>query len=426
MAQIGTSGLPREIRGSEGDELSGRRIALCVTASISCYRAPDIARLLIRHGADVYPVMTKRSSLLIGPEVMRWATGNEVVTEITGEIEHVKLTEGELRVDAVVVAPATGNTIAKISSGISDSPVTLVAASALGAGIPLILAPAMHESMMRNVFLMEAVERLRSSGVRVIEPRFEEGKAKLSDEQSILDAVIDALTPKLLSGRRFIVTAGPTREYIDDVRFITNASSGMMGIEVARALKHLGGEVSLVLGPSPIEPPSGVRVYRVETADEMTRAVLDEAGKGGVEALFAAAAVSDYRLEGRVRGKIETRDNPTLQLTLTTTPKLVREARRASPAMEIVAFRAAYGGDVDPASQYAAVGREIDAIMLVINDVSRRDIGFGSRHNEATIITRSGRIVKTGLLTKSRLARVVVEEYMREKEATSRGGPGGI
>ncbi|MEM3041045.1 MAG: flavoprotein, partial [Nitrososphaerota archaeon] len=153
------------IRGSYGHELKGKKIALCITSSVSCYRAPDIARLLIRHGAEVIPVMTREAARLISPEILKWATGNEPIVEITGKTEHVMLTETESRVDLVLIAPATANTIGKIASGISDNSVTLLASCALGAGIPIIIVPAAHETMIFNPLLTRAIRILRDAGI---------------------------------------------------------------------------------------------------------------------------------------------------------------------------------------------------------------------------------------------------------------------
>jgi Phosphopantothenoylcysteine synthetase/decarboxylase len=189
----------------------------------------------MRHGADVIPVMTREAASLLSPEVMRWATGNDPVVEVTGRIEYVELTEGRGRVDAVLVAPMTQNEAAKVVSGIADDAVSLLVSCALGSEIPVIVAPAMHASMHSSPVVREVLERLRSLGVTIVGPSVEEGKAKLAQLEDVLDAVIYATWPKPLPGKRYVVTAGPTRERIDMVRFLTNPSSGRMGFELARA-----------------------------------------------------------------------------------------------------------------------------------------------------------------------------------------------
>jgi phosphopantothenoylcysteine decarboxylase/phosphopantothenate--cysteine ligase len=166
----GAEALGLEIKGTWGDELAGRKIAHCITGSVSIYRAPDIARTLIRHGADVFPIMSPDAAKLLSPEIMEWATGQDPVTVIGGRIEHIWLTEGPGRVDLVLVAPASASTIAKMSHGISDTSVTLVVSAALGAGIPIVVSPAMHGSMFANPAVMESLSRLREMGVAVVEP----------------------------------------------------------------------------------------------------------------------------------------------------------------------------------------------------------------------------------------------------------------
>ena len=402
----------KDITGSHGDELAGKRIALCVTASASIYRAPETARLLMRHGADVIPVMTREAASLLSPEVMRWATGNDPVVEVTGRIEYVELTEGRGRVDAVVVAPMTENAAAKVVGGIADDAVSLLVSCALGSGIPVVVAPAMHASMYSSPVVRDLMARLRSLGIVVVGPTVEEGKAKLAQPEDVLDAVIYATWPKPLSGRRYVVTAGPTRERIDMVRFVTNPSSGRMGLELARVLRALGGEVTIVHGPVSLRPPWDVKAVGVESAREMLAAVLG--ALEGADGLFAAAAVADYEPAEVHSGKIESRRHPTLQLTLRATPKVVEEVRRSFPGIDLVLFKASYGAVEDPREvfqEYAA----LDPVLVAVNDVSRKGIGFGAEENELVVVTRSGLVRKLGPARKSRVARDLVQLYLEEK-----------
>ena len=408
-----------DIWGSWGDELKGRRIALCVTSSVSCYRAPDIARLLIRHGADVIPVMTRNAARLISPEIMRWATGNDPIVEITGRIEHVALTESEGKVDLVLIAPATANTVAKIASGVADNSVTLLASCALGAGIPIIIVPAAHDTMLFNPLFTRSVRILRDAGIKIVEPVMEERKAKLRPPEEILEVVIETLMPKPLQGRRFIVTAGPTRESIDDVRFITNASSGKMGIEIARHLKRLGAEVTLIHGPTSEKIPRGVNAISVTSADEMVSKLLEEAQRTRPDAVFAAAAITDYKPSERTPGKIDSRSQESITIRLVRTGKAIQMLRKASPDVDIVAFRAVYGPVEDPVAEFRMLQSEAGVMMIVINDVSRREVGFGSDLNEVTIVTQSLKILKTGMRPKKEIARIVVDTYLEEKARVS-------
>ena len=180
----------KSITGSKSKELMGKRIILCVTGSVAAIRSPDIARELMRLGADVYVVMTKMAEHIVHPDMFEWSTGNPVVTELTGKIEHVQYGgEHEKHADLILVAPSTANTIGKAAAGIDDTPVTTLLTTAIGAGIPVIIAPAMHASMYRHPIVNENIEKLRRIGVEVLMPRFEEGKAKIPDTPEIVEAV---------------------------------------------------------------------------------------------------------------------------------------------------------------------------------------------------------------------------------------------
>ena len=248
----------KDIVGSEGSELAGKKIALCITGSVAAYKSPDLARELMRLGAEVFCVMTQAAQKIIHPYLMEWATGNPVVTELTGGLEHVALAgEHEERVDLVLVAPATANTISKAACGIGDTSVTSVISTAMGAGIPIIVVPAMHESMYKHPAVAENLRKLREMGVYVVEPVIEEKKAKLPDVQDVVDEVVNVLSPKDMQGMKVLVTAGPTYEPIDPVRIITNRSSGKMGIAIAREARRRGAEVTLVCGPTDVRIPRG-------------------------------------------------------------------------------------------------------------------------------------------------------------------------
>jgi len=210
--------------------IAGKRVALGICGSVAAMRSPDLARALIRHGAEVFTFMSKASQSIISPDLMEWATGNPVVTALTGKIEHVALGGGAAgSADLVLIAPATANTIGKIAAGIDDTPVTSLATTAIGAGIPIIVAPAMHVSMMRHPAVVENLRRLEGMGIAVLAPEMAEGKAKIASNERILEAALASLSKKDLKGRRMLVTAGATRSYMDAIRYLTNSSSGRMG-----------------------------------------------------------------------------------------------------------------------------------------------------------------------------------------------------
>src|SRR6058998_3296367 len=246
----------KDITGTSGTQLSGKKIALLVSSSVAAFKVPEIARELMRHGADVYAVISPSTEKMIGSDLLEWATGNPVVRELTGKLEHIALAgKSSGHVDLVLIAPATANTIGKLATGIDDTPVTTVAATAIGSKLPVLIAPAMHEPLYDHPIAQENMVRLKRIGVEFVEPEIVEGKAK------IVQAVITRLSSQLssqrrdLEGHRVLVTAGPTIEHIDPVRVITNRSSGKMGVAIAEEAWSRGAETTLILGPGSVTPP---------------------------------------------------------------------------------------------------------------------------------------------------------------------------
>jgi len=381
----------KDITGSEGSELRGKRIVLGITGSVSAYKAADIARALMRHGAEVYAVMTPAAQEIIHPNLMEWSTGNPVVTKLTGKVEHVKFTTGEAKADLVIVAPATANTIGKIAAGIDDTPVTSYVSSALGAAIPIVIAPAMHDTMIKHPIIQENMRRLRGVGVTILEPTPEEGKAKLTDVESILEAAIVALTRKDLEGLNVLVTGGPTVEPIDAVKVITNRSSGKMAVALAKVAARRGARVTLLYGPGSESPPNTVRTISVATAEDMLREVKRELSNGGYHLMIAAAAVSDYGPERVHTGKISSK-NTRLSIELRSTPKTIDVVKSISPKTFLIIFKAEHGLSPEELLRRAKERMQTArADMAVVNDVGKEGIGFGSERNEVTVVQKDGR-----------------------------------
>ncbi|TFF93980.1 bifunctional phosphopantothenoylcysteine decarboxylase/phosphopantothenate--cysteine ligase CoaBC, partial [Candidatus Thorarchaeota archaeon] len=263
------------IKGSVSNTLSGKTIALCVTGSVAAVETVALSRKLMRHGAEIYVVMSQWAQKMVHPYLLEWATGNPVVTELTGQTEHITLAgKHDEHVDLVLVAPSTANTVGKIACGIDDTPVTTVVSSAIGAGIPVVVVPAMHESMYDHPAVIENLEKLRDLGVSVISPRLEEAKAKIPEVDTIVEHVIALLGPRDLAGKKFVVTAGPNRGWIDRVRYVTTPSTGKMGIAVAEALLSRGADVTLIVGPTSVKMPGKAEIVQIETQDEMLESVL--------------------------------------------------------------------------------------------------------------------------------------------------------
>jgi len=403
------------IVGSVSRRLEGRRIVLCITGSVAAMEAPRLARELMRHGADVHVVMSRAACRLIGPDLMEWATGNPVVTELTGRLEHVELAgEWEGTADLVLVYPATANTISKVACGIDDTPVTTVVSTALGSRIPVLVAPAMHYSMYRNPFVVESLRRLSEGGVKVIQPRIEEGKAKVASVEEAVEEVLRELSPKDYSGVRALVTAGPTVEYIDPVRVVTNMSSGKMGIELAKELYRRGAEVKLVYGPGTVQPPSWIETIRVVSAQDMLHVVESELSSREYSLFIGAAAVSDYTPEEPLPGKLSTKEVKELTVKLVQTPKVLEAVRRASRSIRIVAFKAEFGVSREELVEKAREKlREIEAEMVIANDLAKPGAGFRSNTNQAIMVDKTGAVLELPLMPKSELAKVILDHLAK-------------
>jgi len=396
----------KDITGNEGSELEGKKIVLGITGSVAAYRAIDLARLLMRHGADVYPVMTESTaSALLSPEMMKWATGNDVVTKLTGNLEHIMLADYGMS-DFVIVYPCTANTIGKMANGIDDTPVTSVLSVALGSKIPIMIAPAMHKAMYENEFIQQNVQKLKGH-VIFVDPTMAEGKAKAAEPEQVLDIAISILSKGPLSGKRVLVTAGSTVEYIDPIRVITNQSSGKMGIAIAREAERMGAEVTLIYGHGSQEPANG-KVIKVSTSEEMHGAVVSELSKK-YDIVVMAAAVADFMPAKRSEKKIDTRAGK-VELPLVPTRKIIDEVKKKSKDTFLVAFKADHN-----VSESALVDKaykmlqECNADLVVANDLGRKGSGAGSDKNEVFIIDRKKSIVHLPLDSKAAIARKLLE-----------------
>ena len=366
----------------------------------------------MRHGAEVYVFMSKAAQELVSPKLMEWATGNPVVTELTGAVEHVAMAgKHPERADLVLVAPATANTIGKMAAGIDDTPVTTLVSTALGSGIPILVAPAMHESMYDHPIVEENIRKLKSIGVWFVGPRLVEGKAKVAEVDEIVEYTIRILRePKDLEGKRVLVTAGPTLEYIDPVRIITNRSSGKMGMAIANEALRRGAEVTVIYGPGTAPPPYGAKVVRVETTEEMHKALVSELEGGRYDVVVAAAAVSDWIPERSYGYKLPSNTLREFTLRLKAAPKLVEYVKRLSPKSFLVAFKAVYRLSVDGLIEegYRKLV-EADADLIVVNDVGRAGSGFMVDTNEVYIVDRDKNVLHVPLSPKTFVAEKILD-----------------
>jgi phosphopantothenoylcysteine decarboxylase/phosphopantothenate--cysteine ligase len=398
----------KDILGTQGDELEDKKIVLCITGSIAAYRAIDLARLLMRHGADVHTVMSESTaSVLLNPEIMRWATGNDVVTKLTGNLEHIFLADYGMS-DIIIVYPCTANTLGKVAAGIDDTPVTSVLSVGLGSKIPIIVAPAMHEAMYENVFVKENVSKLRELMV-FVEPKMEAGKAKVADPELILNATISVLYNRaVLSGKKVLVTAGSTIEYIDPIRIMTNLSSGKMGIAIAQEAKRMGATVTLVYGHGIANPPN-VKIVRVSTGQQMHNAVLSELSSNRYDIAIMSAAVADFAPSKKSDKKIDTRQG-TVELSLIPTGKIIDEVKIKSKETFLVAFKADYCvSDSDLVENAYRKLEEANADIVVANDIGRIGSEPGSDKNEVFIVNKNKEVVHLPPKSKVYVAQILLE-----------------
>ncbi len=382
-----------EIRETKGSRLRGKTICMCLTGSVAVVQAPGIARDLIRNGANVFVAMTKAATELIHPYLMEWATGNPVILGLTGKVEHIQMAGARQnnrgKADLILVCPATSNTINKIAAGIDDNPVTTIVTTAFGSNTPIVIVPAMHDSMYRHPILMENIEKLKKYGIEFIDPRLSENKAKIAEPQQIISRIMDMLSDKKdLLGLNFIVTAGSAREYIDQIRFIGNPATGKMGIAIAEEILSRGGKCTLVLGPTSITPPIGAKIINVETAQQYLDAIKHELSLGKVHVLISAAAISDFTPDKFSEHKISS-ETSELLIKLVPTPKIIDEIRKINKEIFITAFKAetAYEGEalVEKAKKRLAKG---GINLIVANNVSKenKNAGFASDTNDVYII----------------------------------------
>jgi len=320
-----------QLSETKSTKLRGNKIVLGITGSIAAVESVKLCRELIRHGAEVHVVMSKDAQRILHPWAMEFASGRPVTTEIDGRVQHVAFC-GEVpdRADLFIIAPCTANTISKIACGIDDTPVTTFATTALGSGIPVIVVPAMHGSMMKHRAVQDNLVRLKDLGVTVLQPKMEESKAKIPDNSSIVSAVLAILGKRDLVGRRVLVIAGATEEPLDDVRVLTNRSSGETGVELAIAAHERGATVELWVGRCETHIPDHIPHTRFASVSDL----MTLASKIDHDIVLFPAAVSDYS-PSKVDGKMRS-DEDEIIVRLKRNPKIIDTIR----AKVVVGFKA--------------------------------------------------------------------------------------
>jgi len=406
----------KDIKGTTSTILKGKTICMCLTGSVAVMTAPIIAREFMRLGAEVIAVMTKAATQLIQPDLMHWATGNPSITTLTGAVEHVQIAgDRNSTADLVLVCPATANTISKIAAGIDDTPVTTVVTTAFGSGIPIVVVPAMHECMYNHPILGENILKLKRLGVEFIGPRISEGKAKIARIDEIVNRCRDIIVqdPEMKK-YKVLLTVGPTREYIDRVRFISNPSSGKMGMSIAEEIVARGGSVTIIMAKGVPEPPlsNNVRTIEITTTQELLDAVMKELKENTYQFFISAAAVSDFRPKEFVDEKISSQTGE-LIVKLVPTPKIIKEVRKHFPGLFIVAFKAEVPKTPEEMIEKAYASLiSSNSDLVVANDVGRPDTGFESPTNEVYIIDKDKNVFHEPLQTKRLIAVKIVEKML--------------
>jgi phosphopantothenoylcysteine decarboxylase/phosphopantothenate--cysteine ligase len=402
----------KDILGSYSKTLIGKKVALGITGSVAAVKSIDIARLLMRYGAEVFPVMSPEAQRLIHPNLLYWATGNRPITELTGAIEHVQL-GGNVhdKVDLVLIAPATANTIGKAAGGIDDTPVTTLFTTAFGEGIPICMVPAMHAPMYDHPFVAENIEKLRANGIRFILPEVAEGKAKMPDVETIVWTSISLIASDgPLSGKKVVVSAGRTVEYLDPIRVITNNSSGKMGVALIKALLLAGAEVSLVYGKGTEPPLKTVPTIHVDTAEQMMNAVEKLIERENADCFIAAAAVGDWKAKELSEEKISTHSTASVTFEMEPTVKIIDGIKERYPGTYLVAFRALHRKSLEDLEDDAVARMEkARADLIAVNDVSGEEVGFESESNEMRVFSKSGRQYHIPFSRKFKVAERLVE-----------------
>lgn len=388
-------------------------VVLGVTGGISAYKSAEIIRQLIKSGFGVKVVMTKNAGEFITPLTLQTLSKNPVITDMftpyyKEEIEHISLSD---ELDLLLVAPATANIIGKFANGIADD---FLSTLFLSVDRPIVIAPAMNEKMYANEVQQQNIAKLKGLGVEFVDPEKGElacdtiGWGRLADVEKIIKKVLEVIgTGEELLGKKVMVTAGPTQEPIDSVRFLSNPSSGKMGYALAKEAKRRGAEVILISGPTHLEKPSGMEFVSVRTAKEMRKAAMDYFDRADI--IIKAAAVSDFRPKKSVPKKIK-KEREELRLDLERTPDILEEMGQKKGKRILVGFAAETEDMIENAKEKI---RKKNLDLIVANDVSRRDTGFQSDVNKAFLISKNGKVKELPVMRKSLLAREVFDAVVK-------------
>jgi phosphopantothenoylcysteine decarboxylase/phosphopantothenate--cysteine ligase len=393
--------------------LRGKKIVLGVTGGIAAYKAAEFVRLLVKKEADVHVVMTRNAQEFVTPLTFQTLSGNPVVTNLFALIEDEKIGHIALAdlAELIVILPATANIIGKIATGIADDFLTTLV---MASKAPVFFVPSMNVNMWENQILQNNIRILLAKGYQFIEPGEGElachwyGKGRLAELDEVVEKVEDLFSEKDLKGEKILITAGPTQEPIDPVRFITNRSSGKMGYALAKVGRQRGAEVVLITGPTSLPPPRrDIEIVPVQTAEEMRKTVLKRTE--GCSVVIKAAAVSDYRPKRISQKKIK-KDNSDTTLALERTRDILEELGKNKGNRILVGF-AAETENLIPHAKKTLVNKNLD--FIVVNDITQPGVGFGSDTNQVKILYPSGQLKDFPLMQKEEVAQVIFNDVVK-------------
>jgi len=397
--------------------LTGKQIVVGVTGGIAAYRAAELVRLYVKAGAQVHVIMTAAATEFVTPLTFQTLSGNPVHIELFNliserEIGHIALAD---RADVLVVAPCTANLVGKVAAGLADD---LLTTTIMATKAPVLFVPAMNSNMWENPIYQQNQASLVELGYRFVEPVSGllacgwQGKGKMAEPEVVFAETLRLLTPQDLTGETILVTAGPTREELDPVRYLSNYSSGKMGYAIARAARQHGARVILISGPTALAPPAGVELHKVVSAEQMKSAVLEHLPESTV--VIKSAAVADYRPAERALQKIKKGEDELLQLSLVKNPDILAEVGKVKKDQLVIGF-AAETHELEAHALRKLQSKDLD--LIVANDVTCPQAGFDVDTNLVRLFYRNGKTEKWPLLSKAEVA-----ERLLECVARLRGG----
>ncbi len=381
-------------------------VVLCVTGSIAAVESVKLARELKRQGMNVTCFMSDDACKIIHPNAMEFATGKNVILELTGDIEHVKYAQADL----ILVAPATANLISKFAYKIADNPISTLLITAYGYSTPIIFVPSMHDSMYKAV--SENIKSCKDEGVIFVDPKREEGKAKFPSIQDITLQTLRETSERKLRDQKVVITAGGTYEEIDSVRGITNRSSGKMGLEIAKEAFIQGADVTLITGSIKVHVPKIFDRIKINSTAEMKSEIIKIIPESDV--FISAAAVSDFTVEKAYvekQDKISSKEDLTLDLKKA--PKIINIVKEINPNIFLVGFKAEYNVSDEELISLAHKKMESSgADLMIANDVSIKGAGFGSDKNQVIIV--DGNTFTVPLTSKTEIAKKIIQKIIEK------------